>query len=252
MQLSIKTDFSAVQKRIDAVGKQATFAAAVALTKTAQDVRKDLRREMQRAFDRPTTYTLNSLFIKPATKARLQAIVWVKDSDRPTHYLLPQIEGGRRSQKRFEELLRRRGIMGSSERAVPGAGARIDRYGNMAASQIIQILSQLNAFNLSGFSANATGSQRSRVKRAKAAYFYARRGESRFGRGSWKRGEKNQHLPSGIYVKTAAGIKPVLLFVSGANYAKRFRFGEVAQATARRVFAGHFDAALATALKTAR
>lgn len=45
---------------------------ATALTRTAQDVREAVRQELPRVFDRPTPYTLNSLFVRPATAQRLQ------------------------------------------------------------------------------------------------------------------------------------------------------------------------------------
>ena len=252
MQFNIKANFPEVRVALDRIGKQARFATAVALTRTAQDVKADLRREMQRTFDRPTPYTLNSLFLSPATKARLEARVFFKDDfgTRP-HYLLPQIEGGERPLKRFEQLLLQRGVLYRGERAVPGQGAKLDSYGNMSRGQIVQIISQLGAFNLAGASQNATNSKRSRAKRAKVRYFYARKGESRVGAGSWKHGDKTQHLASGIYAKTAGGdITPVLIFVGGAKYTPRFKFYPVAGATIARVFPAHFERELIKAIQT--
>lgn len=251
--LNITTNFPAVQAKLAALGKQGRYACAVALTRTAQDVRTDLRKEMVRVFDRPTRFTLNSLYLKPATKVDLTARVWLKDDfGTKPNYLMPQIEGGARPQKRFEELLRQRGLMSDSERAVPGAGAKLDAYGNMSRGQIVQIISQLGAFNLAGASQNATGSIRSKRKRAQAVYFYARKGEARTGARSWKRGEKVQHLPTGIYLRTAEGIKPVLLFVQGAKYRIRLHFVPVALGTIDRAFPGHWHREYAQALRTAR
>lgn len=252
MRLNLRTTLSETDRRLDDLSKQGRFALAVALTGTGQDVRSDLRDEMPRVFDRPTRYTLNSLFLQPATKDRLEARVWVKDSERPSHYLLPEIEGGRRMQKRFEELLRQRGILSASERTVPGAGAKLDSHGNMSRAQITQILSQLKAFNLAGASQNATDSPRSRAKRKDAAYFVARKGESRVGRGAWKTGEKVQHLDSGIYVRTSTGIKPVLIFVDSATYAARFPFFILGQRTVARRFPIRYEQAYARAFATAR
>jgi hypothetical protein len=251
--LSIKTNFPAVQEKLAELGKQGRYACAVALTRTAQDVKRDLVKEMAKVFDRPTRFTLNSLYLKPATKADLTARVWLKDEyGTQPNYLLPQIEGGNRVQKRFEVLLRQRGLLADSERTVPGAGAKLDGNGNMSRGQIVQIISQLGAFNLAGASQNATGSKRSKAKRAKGSYFYARRGEARTGRGSWKQGLKVQHLPTGIYLKTAEGIKPVLIFVHGAKYRIRLHFVPVALGTIERAFPGHFAREYAKALRTAR
>lgn len=253
MQVSIKSNFPDVAKKLDALGKQSRFAAAVALTGTAQDVRAAEIDEMRKVFDRPTRFTLNSLFLKPATKDNLQATVFVKDSDRPNHYLLPEIDGGLRPQKRFEELLRQRGMLGPDERTVPGAGAKIDSFGNMSRAQIIQILSQLQAFNLAGASQNATNSKRSKAKRSTVGYFYARHGESRQGAGSWRNGDKVQHLATGIYAKTSDGkIIPVLIFVRRAAYRQRLRFYDVANRVIALKFEARFAVAYANALRTAK
>jgi hypothetical protein len=252
MQIDVKDGLIGLQRKLDTLSRQTRFATAVTLTRVAQDVRAAERQEMQRVFDRPTRYTLNSLYVSPATKTRLEARVWVKDSERPSHYLLPEIYGGPRANKRFEDLLRQANILRGGERTVPGEGAKIDANGNMARSQIVQILSQLQAFNTSGFDANATGSRKSKAKRAAVRYFYAREGESRQGRGSWKHGEKAQHLRSGIYVATGGQVRPVLVFVKGAKYKTRFRFFEVAQRTVRAKFDGHFARAYADAMRTAK
>lgn len=252
--MSIKTNFPQVQAKLSALGKQGRYAAAVALTRTAQDVQTDLRKEMSKVFDRPTRFTLNSLYLKRATKVTLTARVWLKDDfGTRAHYLMPQIEGGSRPQKRFEQLLRQRGMLADGERAVPGAGARLDAHGNMSRGQIVQIISQLGGFNLAGSNQNATDSKRSKRKRSQVSYFYARRGESRSGRGSWKHGAKVQHLPTGIYARTATGsITPVLIFVRTVKYRIRFHFTSVAVATVGRAFPRHFAREYATALRTAK
>ncbi|WP_183025660.1 hypothetical protein [Variovorax sp. UMC13] len=258
MRIDVRDNFPAAQAAMRANGKQARFATAVALTRTGSDVRAEVKVGMQTRFDRPTAFTLNSLFLKPATREDLTARVWVKDSERPSHYLLPQIMGGARQQKRFEQLLVQRGVMRAGERAVPGAGAIIDSHGNMARSQITKILSQLQAFNMAGFDANATNSKRSVSKRKREAFFFSTGpGTHPYGRRSWKRGRMKQHLARGIWSRISFGamssaVLPVLLFVDRAAYSKRLPFEEISQRTIARVFPGHFDREMAKALATAK
>ncbi|MBJ2155276.1 hypothetical protein [Variovorax sp. IB41] len=257
MKLDVRDNFASAKAALQNDAKQAPFALAVALTRTVQDVRTDEKTEMGTSFSKPTSFTLNSLFIKPATKQTLTASVWVKDSERPSHYLLPQIEGGARQQKRFEQLLLQRGLMRANERAVPGIGAKLDSFGNMGRGQITKILSQLKTFNLAGSDANATDSKRSKSKRVREAYFVSTgQGTHPFGKRSWRNGRMKQHLPRGIWVRTASAtgttVKPILLFVSKAVYGRRFKFYEVADRTINRVFEGHFDREYAKALKSAR
>lgn len=173
MQINVRNNFPEVKAGFARAEKQMPFALARALTFTARDVKSAEEEEITGRFDRPTPFTRKSVFMQTATKQRLQARVWLKDGDRPEHYLLPQIEGGPRPRKRFEDILVRAGYMMANERAVPGSGAVLDQYGNMSRGQIVKILSQLRANSALGFDANATDSKRSRKKRAKEAYFVA-------------------------------------------------------------------------------
>lgn len=59
--------------------KQIPFAMSKAINETAKEVKADLVNEIKKVFDRPTSYTLNSVFIKPATKRDLTAIVGLKE-----------------------------------------------------------------------------------------------------------------------------------------------------------------------------
>jgi hypothetical protein len=257
LKINVTHNSRQVSAAIASAASQVPFALARALTKTAQDVRAGERKEMEAVFDRPTRYTLNALYMRPATKQRLQAEVWLKDSGRNDSFLLPQIEGGARLLKRFEQRLVMTGYMQPSERAVPAAGARLDQYGNMSRGQINQILSQLKTAVILGDYSNATDSRRSRAKRASEAYFVSRGPGSWRGSGSWKNGLKSQHLPRGVWVRRSFGalgtaIKPVLLFVPKALYRKRFRFFEVAQEVTARQLDGHFSESWAIAMRTAR
>ena len=160
---------------------------------------------MRRVFDRSTAWTLNSLYVKGATKQSLTARVWFKDYDDPRHYLLPQVYGGSRPQKRLEVLLTRLGVMRADERAVPAAGARLDAYGNMGRGQVQQIISQLKGFYLAGASQNASNSKRSRAKRAAESYFASTgKGTHPLGTGAWIRARHQQHLARGVWCVAAS------------------------------------------------
>ncbi len=260
MQIKLSTNLPSVADAYRRAERQVPFALARALTLTAKDVR-DAEKKGMAVFDRPTAFTLNAVYLRPATKQSLQAEVWLKgdgsrDNTPGRHYLLPQIEGGSRPLKRFEQRLIRAGYMGSNERAVPGAGAQLDSFGNISRGQIVKILSQLKTAAVLGDSSNATDSKRSRAKRAKEQYFVAGVG-SRTGRGSWKNGTKGQHLPPGVWVRRSFGplgtaVKPVLLFVGRAVYRKRYDFFTIADTVVSRRFNGHWQTSWESAMATAR
>lgn len=248
--IKIGSNISVVKKALRKMQTGQMSAYVSALNKTAFDVRDMERYEMEKVFDRPTPYTLNSLYTQYARMSRPYAEVIVKKSASIYHYIKPEIHGGNRLKKRFEYMLTRIGILGSNELTVPAGGARFDQYGNVSRGQYVEILSQLQAFYLAGSQQNETANSRKRniAKHYKARYFVARKGESRVGGGSWKNGEKIQHLKSGIWAryKTAYGssIRPVFFFVKSARYQKRYDFYGVAQKTAEKRFPPQYQRAL--------
>lgn len=146
-----------VAKALAAFPDKAHRACAVALNKTGKLIKEAEVAEMKAVFDNPTSYTLNSLKLTPATKDNLQATVWFKQPDRMgQHYLVPQVDGGQRKLKGFE-----RGV-GLGE-LTPALGAKLNRYGNVSPGQIRQILSVLGKAETSaGYMANITDRSRRR------------------------------------------------------------------------------------------
>lgn len=256
MQIDVRDNFKDVLANVREAREQVPIATAMALTWTGRDVRDAERRSMATTFDRPVPYTLNSLFLKPATKRDLTARVWVKDdragSGTPaTKYLVPEIEGGRRSMKGFEAMLQRIGALPAGWRAVPGEGADIDQHGNMRRGQITQILSYLRAFSEQGYSANITDKKKARM----AAGTKSKRGVAYFvSRGKLR--DSTRHLAAGIWRRTSFGglgsaLTPVLVFVPRVQYAKRWDFYGIADREIAAKFGGNFDQAYRQAVATA-
>lgn len=248
MRLSIKENFREVEKQLVDLGRQAPFVAAVSLTRTAKDAQAALKDEMRMALDRPTNYTLNSTFLKAATKQRQEAKVWLKDNPfgkgtPADRYLAPQIFGGARGAKGMERALQRAGLMPAGTFAVPAAGAQMDGNGNVKRSQIVQILSQLKVQDKAGYESRASGSAASRraVGRQGVTYFCLPKA--------------SRGLQPGIYLKRrfahGTAIRPVFLFVAAATYRPRLRFFEVGTETMNARFPEHFAREVERATKEA-
>lgn len=244
IKITVPSNFTA---QIDTFKRQHRYAVAVALTKTAQLVKEAEVETLKKTLDRPTPYTLKSLYMERATKQKLQARVWFKDESTgsgipATKYLYPHVDGGARAPKRFEKALQAAGHLPNGWLAMPGQGANLDSYGNMSRGQIIQILSQLRVTLTAGYTRNMAFGQKSIAPQRKAGgrFFVI------------KPGGRTQ---PGVYQREffGRGITPVMIFApeSGTDYKARFPFAEVAEKTVSRHFGDQFSAALDQAMATA-
>jgi hypothetical protein len=233
IELSIEADLEDAIKGLTKLEReQVPYATAVALTRTAKDSQADVAEQMRRVFDRPTPYTLSATYIKPATKQNLRAEVFIKDiafkATPAIQWLSPQIYGGTRPSKRFEKLLMSRGILPMGMFAIPASGARLDRYGNMSAGQIIQILSALGASRDPLANRNKAGKRRG--KRRGGEYFAVSR--------------PTKGLAPGVYERIGLGfgsaIRPVLVFAGAPVYTKLLPFYETIERTTATKFQPEF------------
>lgn len=239
----------AVTQALDGFSERRVRAAvATGLTRTAVQVREADVAEMRGAFDRPTDYTLRSLFVSPAKADRLMAEVYVKDNTfstgtPATKYLLPQVDGGQRHIKRFERALQAAGAMPSGWQSVPAQGsnsaARYDAYGNLSRGQIIQILSQVGVELTAGYNRRIAGP----IDKRKGAQAKRRRALGRAGGQYVAIPSRKGKLAPGIYLATGrdfgakvgygrtGALRPVVLFVKATAYRRAFDF----EGTSRRV-----------------
>jgi len=181
---------------------------AVAMTRTARIVEQKAKTLADRYIQGgPTKWTRNSTFIKPAKPDRLSVVMGFKDYSNTgvpaARYLQTISAGGSREAKPFEKRLRSKGILGSSQFAVP-AGIKplgLNQFGNLPGPAYMQMLSRMQALRNVGSMQNATGSKRSRKKQQQLAYFVATVGGNR-----------------GIYVreKGSREIRPAFYFINQA------------------------------------
>lgn len=186
------------------------YAASAALTRTAKLAQTALIADMARSFEQPTAYTLGATFITPASKDNLVARIGIKNNPgkntTPENFLLPQVQGGQRREKRFEIAMRLAGFMAPGERAMPGAGVARDGNGNVSASTIRNILRQTNVKG-SGIFAGSVGRKGTR----------------------------------GIWQRTGKRIKPLFVFTTSLpSYTMRFDFDAATEKAARANFAIEF------------
>lgn len=246
VRIDVRSDIGELISKLRNVQReQLPFAIAKAVTGTAQVVKKALNTEMLYAFDRPTPYTLGSLYMSPATKAIPVAKVWLKDDagkgTPAAKFLLAEITGGGRRYKRFENALIARGLLPHGMFAMPGSAAKIDAFGNMERGQLMQILSAVGAAEMrAGYQANRTARSAKRKGRNLAEYFVGHPGGKALG--IWQR----------VGFAHGSAVKPVAIFTRAPVYRVRYRFQEIAAQVVSEEFASQFNMAYAQAIATAR
>ena len=248
-KLSIKSDVKDLTAHLNRLQRrEIRFASALAITRTAQDVRTDLYQNMLNVFDRPTKYVVptnivdpkkkGSLYLIPAEKDNLEAEVYIKNlrlGQAPAwDYLQPQVEGGARKPKGSEQSLRGTGVIGGGQFISPSTQSpyghvRLNKYGNVSAGQMQKILSGLHSLR---------GLPRGAQSRQKSRYFAMPKKGGRTATGIWERDGKK--------------LKKLFNVTSQPYYRKRFRFYQVAEASAMKHFRRNFQKSLNQALATAR
>ena len=238
--------------------KQVPFAMSRALNTTAFAVMNEGRKQIESAFVGATKWTVKSWYVrKKASKKSLVATVgWSdylvnKDFKGPDYYLAQHFYGGTRQYKRFEEALRRKGILPDGMNAVPGKAAdemgMIDARGNMKGSVIVAIMSALEAHWKGGYNANATTRQSKKMsasKRAAKKVYWA--------------GKPGPNTPNGIWAldekfKGGRGrLRPVLIFVRRARYEKRLDLDRIGRDVVSKTLDAEFSKELAAAIRTAK
>jgi hypothetical protein len=238
MRVNAPMDTTGLEKTLNGWEKsQLPFATAKALTLTGQKVKAGITSAIQRSFDRPTPYTLNSVYLKPATKTNLVAEVelknWASKGAPPSIYIAPQVFGGQRQAKNSEKIMRRAGVLPGGMFWVPGSGATMDRFGNMSRGQIVQIVSALKAFPETGYLANRSSRMGARTNKNSGNIFVGK--------------PAGGYLPLGVYMRTKSGLKPLMIFVNTPHYSKLLPFYE----TAREVYGANFQSIFNQALRDA-
>ncbi len=252
---TVEHDFGDLLKNATKLQKQQLpFATSVAMNNTLNKVKDAEEREIRDVFDRPTPYIQSSVFIKRSNKRNLTGTVGLKDQATKavpaSKILTAQITGGTRRLKRYEVALKAKGFLPDGYFTVPGEGVKLDEYGNISKGLIIQMLSSLEAFNESGFRANA--SEKTLLRR--------RKGTKKKAGTSFFVGRPGDRLPLGVWMRSHLGrstgpiqpLRPILIFVPFALYQKTLDFQFVAENTIKKQFSREFNKAYRQAILTAK
>lgn len=251
---------------------QARRAGAKALTYTANGVRFDIQRDMDRQIKGgPTAYTRRAFKTIDASEARLVATVALRE-DSPAKgtpwdkALAHLFTGGTRTWKRMEGAFRAIRALPPGYMMVPGAGCPLDAYGNPPRALVVRLISYFKAFGEQGYRANMTDKRKARLAAWSTTasgyktiggveYFISYGRAGRPGGDRFVHGHFDQHLPMGIWSRTGLhgrDIKPVFLFVRKGVWSRKFDVSAIAVRTVSRVGAANLRKFLASEMRGAR
>ncbi|MBZ4211308.1 MAG: hypothetical protein LAD29_09270 [Rhodoferax sp.] len=259
MKMELNT--AEVLAAFDTAPGQVAYATMLALNRTADTIKAELQWEMNRVFDKPTPWFLNSIRPSYATKTKLVAEIgyyWkAKDrsenGDASRSMVEPHVYGGSRHYKAMEVRLFKSGLLPEGWNVVPGGAANLDAFGNMSQGQITQILNVLQTYTEAGYN---TANSKTIDRLAKGS-----KKKGTYGFTYWvnppptSQPAKGKHLPPGVYQRVYSGfgtsLKPVLIFVKRAAYKARLDFWGISKRAAERDMANNFKDALDQAMSTA-
>ena len=260
--MQIKIDVSSLEKvkkqLATLTGPQFNQAVAETLNMVGGRLRKETVAEMERVFDRPTRYTMQSVRVtRLATAQNLDTTIAPtymggKGVD-PQQFLRAQAEGGPRRDKRAEVLFRRVGILPKGmQMVIPRTPFKnsTDTYGNLKGSFIVQLISYFQAFGEQGFRANMKQRTKDKIADRRAysslwnkqtyrgvmghEFFVVNRNGQMAGVHDYK--NRTAHLEPGIWARSSRhgstgvyGIWPVVMFTRSGNYKKRLDMDAVVQ-----------------------
>lgn len=266
--VKVTADTSSAQKMLNGLARdQIPAATMAALTWTAKAAQLEVQREMPRVFDRPNRFTINSVYVRPATKKRLQAEVKIQDvakdsSTRPVQWLEAEVRAGARKHKGLEVLLQARRVMPNGWYIVPTSNAPLDAFGNVGAGTINKIISQLQVNSAYNLGKNERQKDKDRRNSSK---YRGRKALSRYFAVMPGQGGKTGHLPPGIWERVNAGafmgplqnahgsIRPIFLYVPKApRYRKRLDFHRIVERTVSAQLAYQFKRGMLWAQRTAK
>lgn len=233
MKITISHNISEVARALAAAPKQVQYATAVALTKTAAKVREAIPAAMDKTFDRPTAFTRNGTYLIAARRDDLTAQVVFKDIQ--SKYLRLQAEGGAYQPKAG-------GIR------LPG-NIVLNAFGNIPRGLINRLKAAAQNGQLSAAIVKRLGVAKDRRKGAAPIQLFYGVPQGR----GW------ENAPVAIWrrIPGASGgpgkLVPVIVFSDKpARYSRRLDMAAIAMPIVAANFQREFDAALRTALATAR
>lgn len=222
--ISVKIDTVGLAKKMGALMSELPNDVRNALNNVAFATIPVLKHAIETSFDRPTRFAINAPRVFKARAGDDSVEVFLKDPPgfHGKHFLLPEVEGGKREEKGFEFRLGN-----AATRYVPSSAAPLDAFGNVQRKVYQAVLAQVGAHR--DPLQNETDESRAKRKRKKSrggfgigAFFRVRAGDGNRGK-----------LKPGIYERTetafGSAVKPIFVEARSVTYKPRLDFYGIVQ-----------------------
>jgi len=145
IEFSIKADTDKLKAKLNnLINAQMPYATSVAINETLKTLETYNKALMQKAFDRPTKFTMNAFYVQFSNKRTLIGALRRKQMVVGRHYLEVQDSGGTRPLKGFENnFMMRLAYRGVIHGVLPTENTPLDGHGNMTMAFINKVSSQL-------------------------------------------------------------------------------------------------------------
>lgn len=241
MKITIDSNSKAVQTFFDGVVKrQMPFAMQRTINDLAFAVREQTYNEMRSEFDRPRPdFTLRSIVVdKAKNKQNPEAWVGLRKDGGFRRLLAHEFSGGTRAWKKIEGAFEKMGVLPAGMNMVPSKEVALDSYGNVPIGFIRKLMKEpWRQSIMPGRRVKlSTGSKGGRKYKGNG-YFVVHPGDK-------------STLHPGIWLRTKAGITPVMIFTGRATYQRQINLEKVATWTmdriGRRMLADNLQNAIAS------
>lgn len=251
MDIDVSLDRVALDRALRQSRKQAVFAAAVALTRTAQEAQGEVVASLPERFTIRTGWVARGIRIQPARRDRLEAVVYSRDE-----FMARQETGGTkegRNGKSVAKPVEVRRNPGQTTRPSRWPGALLDKSGFFAAP-----LSTQGAYATARNERQAGGKRSLAGRSAHGGRMFSRSASRTAARDEvayaiWQRYGAKQKMTKGRYAgKKRQPIRLMYVMAPAVEVEPRLGMGDTVRRVAFVRFADNFEQAFAAALATAR
>lgn len=223
LDISVKSNIDAISRELTAFAyKQLPFAEARTVTELAKLAAAGEKKAMPEIFDNPTSFTVNSVAVKPGTRNLPIAVVYIRD--RAAQYLAPYEYGGVQ-------------YLGAKPADLLPVGVAANKYGNLPRNTIRKYMARPDVFM-------------GTVRMGGHDIYGLWQRPARFVELKW--GKRAGPKLVDRVANTSSQMKLLVAFHDPVQTKKRLHFGDRAEAIVRANFDRVFGVQLAKAIATAR